>query len=54
VQLSEDGKDDRAFRLYVPVEVWGKQHAEWCAETVASGMTVLIDGRLKWKSSVDR
>jgi single-stranded DNA-binding protein len=54
VQLSEVGKDERVFKLYCPVEVWGKQHAKWCAETIASGMTVLVDGRLKWKSTTDR
>jgi single-stranded DNA-binding protein len=54
VQLQEVGKDNRTFRLFILVEVWGKQHAEWCAETIASGMTVLVDGRLKWKSSIDR
>ena len=51
--LEEAGKEGQTFKLFVPVEVWGK-HAEWVAETIAAGMAVLIDGRLKWRSSVDR
>lgn len=43
----------RSNAAFPPIAVWGK-HAEWVAEMIASGMLVLIDGRLKWQSSVDR
>ncbi len=51
--LEEPAKDGTMFKLFVPVEVFGKQ-AEPVAEQINAGDTVLIDGKLKWKSWIDK
>jgi single-stranded DNA-binding protein len=53
VCLEEVGKDNAVFKLFVPIEIWSK-HAEWCAEHLSAGDHVLIDGRLKWRATLDQ
>jgi single-stranded DNA-binding protein len=51
--LEEGGKDGGTYKLYLPVDVFST-HAEWVAEHVHAGALVLIDGKLRWKSWVDK
>lgn len=53
VLVEEANKEGAMFRLFVPVEIFGA-HAEWVAEHVNVGDRVLIDGKLKWKSWLDK
>jgi single stranded DNA-binding protein len=53
IMLKEPGRDGTPFKLFVPVEVFGKQ-AEPVAEQLNAGDTVLVDGKLKWKSWIDK
>jgi single-stranded DNA-binding protein len=43
----------RTSRLYVPVDVFGDR-AEKVAEAVGAGDTVLVDGKLRWRSWFDK
>jgi single-strand DNA-binding protein len=51
--VEESGKEGQAFKLFVPIEVYGA-HAEWTAEHLDRGALILVDGKLKWKSTVDK
>jgi single-strand DNA-binding protein len=51
--VEEPGRDGTSFKVFVPVEVFGKQ-AEPVAEEVNAGDIVLVDGKLKWKSWLDK
>ncbi|MDQ3830548.1 MAG: single-stranded DNA-binding protein [Candidatus Tectomicrobia bacterium] len=51
--VTEKGPNGQAFKLFVPVDVFGKD-AENTAERLEAGMPVFIDGKLKWKSWVDK
>ena len=48
LRLTEAGPAGQAFKLYVPVEVYG-QAAEQAGE-LAAGAAVLVAGKLKWTS----
>jgi single-stranded DNA-binding protein len=47
------GKEGQALKLFVAVEVYGAQ-AEWTAEHLDRGALILVDGKLKWKSALDK
>jgi single-stranded DNA-binding protein len=51
--VEEPGRDGTPFELFVPIEVCGKQ-AEPVAEQINTGDVLLVDGKLKWKSWVDK
>jgi single-stranded DNA-binding protein len=51
--LEESGRQGETFQLFVPVEVYGA-HAEWIAEHLDRGALILVDGKLKWKSALDK
>jgi single-stranded DNA-binding protein len=51
--LQETGKSGQVYKLFVPVEVYSA-HGEWTAEHVNAGDVVLVDGKLKWKSTIDK
>jgi single-strand DNA-binding protein len=51
--VEESGKEGQAFKLFIPVEVYGA-HAEWSAEHLDRGALILVDGKLKWKSALDK
>jgi len=53
LQVDEPGKDGAVYSSYIPVEVTGK-NAEDAAEQLHAGDTVLIDGKLKYKSTGTR
>ena len=52
LRCEETGKAGAVFRLYVPVECYGKT-AERAAE-LGAGDVVGIEGKLKWRSTTDR
>jgi single-stranded DNA-binding protein len=41
------------YKLYIPVDLFGDK-AEQTAETINAGDLVLVDGKLQWKSWLDR
>ncbi len=52
--IEEAGKDGaNVFKLFVPIEVFGT-HGEWVVEHVNVGDLVCIDGKLRWKSWIDK
>jgi single stranded DNA-binding protein len=51
--LEDPGPDGKRYKLFVPVDVFGKQ-AEPVAEQINVGDVVLVDGKLKWKSWLDQ
>ena len=51
--LEEMGKEGQAFKLFVPVLVYNT-HAEWLAEHINSDDLVLIDGKLRFHSWIDK
>jgi single-strand DNA-binding protein len=53
LMVEEPGRDGAPFKLFVPVEVFGKQ-AEAVTEQIDAGDVVLVDGKLKWKSWLDK
>jgi single stranded DNA-binding protein len=53
VRIEEAGKDGATFKVFVPIDVFGA-HAEWVAAHVNAGALVLVDGKLKWRSWVDK
>jgi single-stranded DNA-binding protein len=53
LMVTEPGRDGAPFKVFVPVEVFGKQ-AELVAEQINAGDLVLVDGKLKWKSWLDK
>jgi single stranded DNA-binding protein len=53
LMVEELGRDGSSFKLFVPVEVFGKQ-AEPVAEQINAGDVILVDGKLKWKSWLDK
>lgn len=52
VRLDESGKDNAVFKTYIPVECYGRT-AERAADGGA-GDVLGIEGKLKWKSYVDK
>jgi single stranded DNA-binding protein len=53
LMVEEPGRDGSPFKLFVPVELFGKQ-AEPVAEQVNAGDVVLVDGKLRWRSWIDK
>jgi single-stranded DNA-binding protein len=53
LQIEEAGRDSKSYKLFIPVEVFST-HAEWVAEHLHAGDPVVIDGKLKWRSSLDK
>lgn len=51
--VEEAGKDGHVYKLFLPVEVFSANGA-WAAEHVNAGDTILVDGKLKWKSWLDK
>jgi single-stranded DNA-binding protein len=51
--LEEAGKDGQVYRLFLPVEVFST-HGQWAAEHLNASDRILVDGKLKWKSWVDK
>jgi single-stranded DNA-binding protein len=51
--VEEAAKGGEAFRLYIPVFIYGDR-AESCAEAVDVGDTVALDGKLSWKSTLKK
>jgi single stranded DNA-binding protein len=51
--VEEPGRNGAPFKLFVPVEVFGKQ-AEPVAERINAGDVVLVDGKLRWKTWVNK
>jgi single stranded DNA-binding protein len=51
--VEEAGKDGHVYKLFLPVEVFSA-HGEWAAQHVNAGDTILVDGKLKWKSWMDK
>jgi single-stranded DNA-binding protein len=52
--VEEAGKDGATtFKLFVPVDVFGTQ-AEWVAEHINASDLVCVDGKLRWKSWLDK
>jgi single-stranded DNA-binding protein len=53
LMLTEAGKDGQAFTVYAPIYVLGNG-AETVAEQVDAGDVVSIDGRLGWRSTLQK
>jgi single-strand DNA-binding protein len=51
--LEEASKQGYTYKLYIPVDLFGDK-AEQAAELVNPGDLVLVDGKLQWKSWVDK
>ena len=51
--LEEASKQGHTYKLYIPVDLFGDK-AEQAAETLTAGDLVLVDGKLQWKSWLDR
>jgi single-strand DNA-binding protein len=51
--VAEPGKEGATFKLYVPVDIFGDR-AESVAETIQNGDVVLVDGKLRWRSWIDK
>jgi single-strand DNA-binding protein len=51
--LEEVSKQGHTYKLYIPVDLFGDK-AEQAAELVSAGDLVLVDGKLQWKSWVDK
>jgi single-stranded DNA-binding protein len=51
--LNEASKDGRTYKLFIPIECFST-HGEWVAEHLNAGDVVLVDGKLKWKSWLDK
>lgn len=51
--VHEEAAEGKTFRLFVPVDVFGKA-AEATAEKVTEGDSALIDGKLRWRSWIDK
>jgi single stranded DNA-binding protein len=51
--LEEAGRDGHVYKLFLPVEVFST-HGEWAAEHLNAGDLILVDGKLKWKTWVDK
>jgi single-strand DNA-binding protein len=51
--LEEASKQGHIYKLYIPVDLFGDK-AEQTAETINAGDLVLVDGKLQWKSWLDR
>jgi single-strand DNA-binding protein len=47
--LIEEKGQEHTFRLYVPVDVFGDR-AEKVAESISAADTVLVDGKIRWRS----
>jgi single-stranded DNA-binding protein len=53
VRLDEPGKSGEVFKLFVTVLVYST-HGEWCFEHLSADDTVLIDGKLRYHSWLDK
>jgi single stranded DNA-binding protein len=53
LRLDESGKDGQTFKLFLPILIYST-HAEWVAEHVSAGDLVLIDGKLRYHSWLDK
>ncbi|WP_371099837.1 single-stranded DNA-binding protein [Streptomyces sp. PU_AKi4] len=53
VRETNSWEDDKDGSLFLTCSVW-RQQAEHCAETLAKGMRVMVQGRLKQRSYEDR
>jgi single-strand DNA-binding protein len=51
--LEEASKQGYTYKLYIPIDLFGDK-AEQVAETMTAGDLVLVDGKLQWKSWLDR
>ena len=51
--LEEASKQGHTYKLYIPIDLFGDK-AEQAAETLNVGDLVLVDGKLQWKSWLDR
>jgi single-stranded DNA-binding protein len=51
--VEEAAKGGEAFRLYLPVFLYGDQ-AESAAESLDAGDVVCVDGKLSWKSTLKK
>ena len=51
--LEEASKQGYTYKLYILIDLFGDK-AEQAAETINAGDLVLVDGKLQWKSWLDR
>jgi single-stranded DNA-binding protein len=51
--LEDPGPDGKRYKVFVPIECFSK-HGEWAAEHLNAEDVVLVDGKLKWKSWLDK
>jgi single-strand DNA-binding protein len=51
--LEEASKQGHTYKLYIPIDLFGDK-AEQAAETIIADDLVLVDGKLQWKSWLDR
>jgi single-stranded DNA-binding protein len=51
LRVEEQGRDGAVFRTYVVIETYGKTGAR--AAEFSANDVVAVEGKLKWKSSVD-
>jgi single-strand DNA-binding protein len=51
--LVEEKGQEHTLLLYIPIDLFGNR-AEKAAEVVSAGDTVLVDGKLRWRSWFDK
>jgi single-strand DNA-binding protein len=51
--LVEEKGQEHTCRLYIPCNIFGDR-AEKVAEGISAGDTVLVDGKLRWRSWFDK